>query len=269
MDPWVRLWCPSWSPLKLLPDWTAGPDCGAHPDHPQTAACPGPQGLIVVSILITPQTDACPGPQGLIVVSILIINTLLFYISSWLTDFEKHHTRSSEACSLAHKLFLSQARQPQARRSAGGRSAAQQPAPVLQHGGAHCAVLSGAPHPTVTALASHAHALISACPPPLLLPSPPLQFLNSALSTIVASAYIPWLRPFSAKMGGFFFQARPTATCTSYPAPRLPQLHLHPPPPRDARGCAKCGPTCRARPCSAPSQAPTPCSPPCSALPPA
>lgn len=46
--------------------------------------------------------------QGLIVVAILAINFLLAFTSRKLTVFEKHHTRSSEARSLAHKLFLAQ-----------------------------------------------------------------------------------------------------------------------------------------------------------------
>ncbi len=40
--------------------------------------------------------------------SILAINTLLTWGSQALTTFERHHTRSAEARSLAHKLFLAQ-----------------------------------------------------------------------------------------------------------------------------------------------------------------
>ncbi len=46
--------------------------------------------------------------QIVTVLSINIINYLLFYSSTWLSAFEKHHTRSSEARSLTFKLFLSQ-----------------------------------------------------------------------------------------------------------------------------------------------------------------
>jgi hypothetical protein len=42
------------------------------------------------------------------VVAILIINMLLSASARVLTRFEKHHTRSAEARSLAHKLFLGQ-----------------------------------------------------------------------------------------------------------------------------------------------------------------
>ncbi len=40
--------------------------------------------------------------------AILGINMLLALISRSLTLFEKHHTRSTEARSLAHRLFLAQ-----------------------------------------------------------------------------------------------------------------------------------------------------------------
>eukprot|EP00879_Flechtneria_rotunda_P030473 GHRR01033111.1.p1 GENE.GHRR01033111.1~~GHRR01033111.1.p1 ORF type:complete len:345 (+),score=109.43 GHRR01033111.1:97-1035(+) len=46
--------------------------------------------------------------QGMIVVVILLINSLLVFTSRRLTSFEKHHTRSAEARSLAQKLFLGQ-----------------------------------------------------------------------------------------------------------------------------------------------------------------
>lgn len=45
-----------------------------------------------------------------VVLAILGINMLLALISRSLTLFEKHHTRSSEARSLAHRLFLAQVR---------------------------------------------------------------------------------------------------------------------------------------------------------------
>lgn len=44
------------------------------------------------------------------VLAILGINMLLALISRSLTLFEKHHTRSNEARSLAHRLFLAQVR---------------------------------------------------------------------------------------------------------------------------------------------------------------
>lgn len=48
------------------------------------------------------------GSQVGVVVAILAINMLLRYTSGWLTGFEKHHTRSSQARTLAHRLFLAQ-----------------------------------------------------------------------------------------------------------------------------------------------------------------
>ncbi len=42
------------------------------------------------------------------ILAITLINMMLTATSGWLTRFEKHHTRSSEACSLAHQLFLAQ-----------------------------------------------------------------------------------------------------------------------------------------------------------------
>jgi hypothetical protein len=48
------------------------------------------------------------GSQIGVVVAILAINMLLTYTSGWLTAFEKHHTRSSQARTLAHRLFLAQ-----------------------------------------------------------------------------------------------------------------------------------------------------------------
>lgn len=45
-----------------------------------------------------------------VVLAILGINMLLALISRSLTLFEKHHTRSNEARSLAHRLFLAQVR---------------------------------------------------------------------------------------------------------------------------------------------------------------
>lgn len=44
------------------------------------------------------------------VLAILGINMLLALTSRQLTSFEKHYTRSSEARSLAHRLFLAQVR---------------------------------------------------------------------------------------------------------------------------------------------------------------
>jgi hypothetical protein len=43
-----------------------------------------------------------------VVLAILVINMLLSLTSRQLTLFEKHHTRSSEARTLAHRLFLAQ-----------------------------------------------------------------------------------------------------------------------------------------------------------------
>lgn len=45
-----------------------------------------------------------------VVLAILGINMLLAFTSRHLTLFEKHHTRSSEARTLAHRLFLAQVR---------------------------------------------------------------------------------------------------------------------------------------------------------------
>lgn len=45
-----------------------------------------------------------------VVLAILGINMLLSLTSRRLTLFEKHHTRSSEARALAHRLFLAQVR---------------------------------------------------------------------------------------------------------------------------------------------------------------
>ncbi|KAF8062000.1 Pigl [Scenedesmus sp. PABB004] len=50
------------------------------------------------------------GSQAAVVLVILAINSLLSVTSRLLSQFEKHHTRSAEARSLAHKLFLAQAR---------------------------------------------------------------------------------------------------------------------------------------------------------------
>jgi hypothetical protein len=46
--------------------------------------------------------------QIVTVLAILFINTVLSFTSGVLTSCEKHHTRSKEARSLTHKLFLSQ-----------------------------------------------------------------------------------------------------------------------------------------------------------------
>jgi hypothetical protein len=48
--------------------------------------------------------------QAGVILAIVGINMLLALASRRLTLFERHHTRSSEARSLAHKLFLSQVR---------------------------------------------------------------------------------------------------------------------------------------------------------------
>jgi hypothetical protein len=60
--------------------------------------CGGLAGLLVLQA----------GSQVATVLVILVINSLLAYSSRLLTVFEKHHTRSSEACSLAWKLFMAQ-----------------------------------------------------------------------------------------------------------------------------------------------------------------
>lgn len=57
----------------------------------------------VANVLVLEYTS-----QVMIVLVILFINTFLSITSSVLTLFEKHHTRSTEAKSLAHKLFLAQ-----------------------------------------------------------------------------------------------------------------------------------------------------------------
>lgn len=120
--------------------------------------------------------------KGLIVVSIQVINTVLSYISVWLTTYEKHHTRSSEARSLTHKLFLSQVG---SWKSYHMRAFATMVARGIWRNHVLHAPITTARHKTT----------------PLQV-----QFLNSALSTIVASAYLPWLRPISDKLGGFFFK---------------------------------------------------------------
>jgi hypothetical protein len=60
--------------------------------------CSGLAGLLVLQA----------GSQVATVLVILVINSLLAYSSRLLTVFEKHHTRSSEARSLAWKLFMAQ-----------------------------------------------------------------------------------------------------------------------------------------------------------------
>jgi len=81
--------------------------------------------------------------QAINILGILLINMVLVWSSRRLTRFEKHHTRSQEARSLAQKLFLS-------------------------------------------------------------------QFLNSALSTIVANAHLPGLSKLIAgtRVQSLFFQVR-------------------------------------------------------------
>jgi hypothetical protein len=46
--------------------------------------------------------------QVLAVVSITLINSTLVTLTGKLTDFEKHHTRSKMARSMARQLFLTQ-----------------------------------------------------------------------------------------------------------------------------------------------------------------
>jgi hypothetical protein len=58
---------------------------------------------------------------ALTVLAILGINTVLGFTSTRLTLFEKHHTRSQQARSLTHKLFLSQVRRGGRKEAKGDR----------------------------------------------------------------------------------------------------------------------------------------------------
>ncbi|GBF89796.1 hypothetical protein Rsub_02966 [Raphidocelis subcapitata] len=64
----------------------------------EAAYCMGVAGVLVLQY----------AAQALNVLGILLINMVLVWSSRWLTLFEKHHTRSQEARSLAQKLFLAQ-----------------------------------------------------------------------------------------------------------------------------------------------------------------
>jgi hypothetical protein len=66
--------------------------------HSESMYCSGLAGMLLLQA----------GSQVATVLVILVINSLLAYSSRLLTVFEKHHTRSSEARSLAWKLFMAQ-----------------------------------------------------------------------------------------------------------------------------------------------------------------
>lgn len=140
--------------------------------------------------------------QGLIVLVILFINTVLSITSRMLTLFEKHHTRSTEAKSLAHKLFLAQV---------GMSTYSAAYLVVCMQVNSSCSTPAGCCldiymtfwHSTRQCLIE---LMSSSCfPVPSVLD---LQFLNSAVSTILANAHLPFLSAAieDTAVDGIFFQ---------------------------------------------------------------